>query len=332
MKYAIELDGISKSFAKGELDNLKDLVGLDSERFRAVSDINLRVKRGTVFGLLGPNGCGKSTVIRLISTLLIPESGTVKVMGVDAVAEPMRVRHMINRVSVDAPFHRKLSAYENLLYTARLYGLTKDEAEARMDAILDQIAFDRENLHTPVEKFSRGMQQKIAITRAFMTQPKALLLDEPTTGLDPVSKINVQEFIVDFMKKTDCTILITSHDTEEMDRLCDRIALMKGGVIIAEGTPNELKRMCGKTHSCVFEVDDTGKAAKIVGECDGVVEVEEKDISLVVHYNDEEYVLENCINRLLKEEIRLKHIETRKPDLEDVFISLTGKSLHEEEK
>jgi|GEM_PF-1231530 len=332
MEHAIELSRIAKSFAKGELDNLKDLVGFESSRFRAVSDINLKVRKGAIHGLLGPNGCGKSTIIRIISTLLTPDEGNVFVCGVDAVAEPMKVKRMINRVSVDAPFHRKLSAYENLIYTARLYGLSKGDAQARMDYILDKVGFDQDVLSTSVEKFSRGMQQKIAITRAFMTNPRVLLLDEPTTGLDPQSKIKVQEFIRHFMEESDCTILITSHDTAEMDRLCDRIALMKSGRIIVEGTAGELKAGCGKDHSCVFELEDVGKASTVLSECEGVVEVERGDGSVTVHYRDEEYVLEKCMNKLLSSNVRIKHIDTRKPDLEDVFIALTGKSLHEDEK
>ena len=332
MDYAIELTGVSKSFVKREIDSLKGLAGFKIDKFRAIQDINIRVPRGKIFGLLGPNGCGKSTVIRIISTLLTPDEGDVKVFGVDAVKEPMRVRKLINRVSVDAPFHRKLSAFENLLYTARLYGLDKREAQARIDAIVAQVAFEPEDLHKPVEKFSRGMQQKIAITRAFMTQPKVLLLDEPTTGLDPASKIKVQEFTRKFMAESDCTILVTSHDTEEMDRLCDEIALMKAGKIIAQGTGDELKGGCGKHHACVMEVDDPSKATSVVKKCQGVVDVENESDKVIVHFKDEEYVLEKCINRLLEEKIRLKHIETRKPNLEDVFISITGTSIHEDEK
>ena len=217
------------------------IFGGNGSRKAAVKDVSLQVRRGEVFGVLGPNGCGKSTLIRMISTLLIPDEGDVKVFGRDVIRDKAAVRWLISRVSVDAAFFKTLSPYENLRYSARLYGLSASEARNRAWEILDQLGFPEKSFTRPMDKCSRGMQQKVAIARAFLTTPKLILMDEPTTGLDPVSKRRVQEFITDLRSRIEVTILLTSHDMEEADRLCDRVAIMNEGVFVASNTPERLK-------------------------------------------------------------------------------------------
>ncbi len=209
----------------------------------AVRDVSLDVHRGEIYGILGPNGSGKSTLVRLLSTLLIPDEGEVRVFGLDILRHEMDVKRMINRVSVDAAFFKKLSPLENLLYGARLYGMGGGEAREKSIAILKRLGLDSRTYTQPMEEMSRGMQQKVAIARAFLTQPILLLLDEPTTGLDPRSKFEVQEFVYELRDKHDATILITTHDMGEADRLCDRIAILDDGRIVAEDTPEGLKGM-----------------------------------------------------------------------------------------
>lgn len=212
----------------------------------AVNNVSLDVHRGEIYGILGPNGSGKSTLVRLLSTLLMADEGETRVFGLDIVRHEMDVKRMINRVSVDAAFFKKLSPLENLLYGARLYGMTGREAREKSLAILGRLGLDARTYTQPMEEMSRGMQQKVAIARAFLTQPILLLLDEPTTGLDPRSKYEVQEFVYELRDKHDATILITTHDMGEADRLCDRIAILDDGAIVAEDTPAGLKRLISR--------------------------------------------------------------------------------------
>jgi ABC-2 type transport system ATP-binding protein len=208
----------------------------------AVNHVSLDIQRGEIFGVLGPNGSGKSTLIRLIATLLIPDGGNISVFGHDVVREARAVQTLINRVSVEASFFKKLSPMENLLYGARLYGVSAREATTRVREILVRLGLEERAIFKPMEEMSRGMQQKVAIARAFLSRPILLLLDEPTTGLDPRSKREVQAFVRELRDSHDATILLTTHDMYEAEALCDRIAIIDGGNIIALGTPAELKK------------------------------------------------------------------------------------------
>ncbi len=209
----------------------------------AVDHVTVTVQQGEIFGILGPNGTGKSTLIRLISTLLIPDAGSITVFGKDVVRDESAVKRMINRVSVEASFFKKLSPMENLLYGARLYGLDGPTARREAQAILKRLGLADRSIWTPMEHMSRGMQQKVAIARAFLTAPVLLLLDEPTTGLDPHSKREVQAFVREIRDEHDATVLLTTHDMKEADELCDRIAIVDSGKIVALDTPPALKRL-----------------------------------------------------------------------------------------
>lgn len=213
------------------------------EPVSAVNGITFNVRRGEIFGILGPNGSGKSTLIRLIATLLLPDSGEIRVFGHDVVKERARVRRMINRVSVDAAFFKKLSAYENLKYAARLYGVDSGLVHTKAVEILERLGFPRKKMYVSLEDLSRGMQQKVAVARALLTSPVLLLLDEPTTGLDPVSKREVQDFVLEMRKLHDTTVVLTTHDMQEAERLCDRIAIIDQGSFVALDTPENLKKM-----------------------------------------------------------------------------------------
>jgi ABC-2 type transport system ATP-binding protein len=214
----------------------------------AVDDVSIRLERGEIYGLLGANGSGKSTFIRLVSGLLTLDEGRVEVFGHDLVREEMAVKRLINRVSVDAAFFKKLSPAENLSFAARLYGLDTREARARAIAIMGRLGIGEKRMGRPVEQMSRGMQQKVAIARALLTSPALLLLDEPTTGLDPRSKLDVQTFIEELQADHDATILLTTHDLAEADRLCGRIGILAGGRLAVEGTPDRLKVRVAAEH------------------------------------------------------------------------------------
>jgi ABC-2 type transport system ATP-binding protein len=246
---ALRVEGASKLFGKARGPSLWQRLrgrrpATVKKVVRAVDDVTLTVERGEVFGILGSNGSGKSTLIRLISTLLLPDAGRIQVFGHDVVREDMAVRRLINRVSVDAAFFKKLSAWENLIYAARLYGLYGPDVRERSIAILGQLGLKASRIDEPLEHMSRGMQQKVAIARAFLTSPVLMLLDEPTTGLDPRSKRDVQDFVLDVRGRHDATVLLTTHDMVEADRLCDRLAVIDAGRIVALDTPDALKRRC----------------------------------------------------------------------------------------
>lgn len=207
----------------------------------ALNSVSLQLRRGEVLGILGPNGSGKSTLVRVISTLIIPDGGEARVFGIDVVKNPREVQRHINRVSVEASFFKKLSSMENLIYGAKLYGVTDRESKPMIKAILSDIGFDWKRVNEPMEHLSRGMQQKIALARALLTSPMLMLLDEPTTGLDPRSKKDVQRLVRKIHDEHDSSILLCTHDMDEAEELCDRIGIMVNGNIIALDEPRALK-------------------------------------------------------------------------------------------
>jgi len=206
----------------------------------AIDDVSFTVAEGETYGLLGPNGSGKSSLIRVLSTLLVADSGQVTMLGYSLPKQQQQVRRIIGRVSVDAAFYKKLSARENLIYTALLYGQKARDAERRAMGILEQLGMENSKFSTPLEEMSRGMQQKISIARALVLNPPILLLDEPTTGLDPKSRRDVQSFLERLKDREGTTILLTTHDMAEAERLCARIGFLAHGKLVAEGTAREL--------------------------------------------------------------------------------------------
>ena len=224
------------------------VVGRKKKSVVAVNEVTLSIRRGEIYGILGANGSGKSTLIRLVSTLLTLDGGRVEVFGNDVERDEMKVKQLINRVSVDAAFFKKLSPHENLAYAARLYGLDAKKARAEAIQIMARLGIGEKRLSRPLEQMSRGMQQKVAIARALLTSPTVLLLDEPTTGLDPRSKLDVQTFIEEVRDTHDATIVLTTHDLDEAERLCDRIALINDGRMVAEGTPPELMALVARDY------------------------------------------------------------------------------------
>jgi ABC-2 type transport system ATP-binding protein len=246
---AVVIEDVSKVFQKprpfwpwSQKSRKKRAESAESETVKAVDHVSLTIERREIMGILGANGSGKSTLIRILSTLLIPDEGSVRIFGYDVVKDERMVQRLINRVSVEASFFKKLSPMENLLYAARLYNMPGAEARASIRAILARLGIKPDRITAPLENMSRGMQQKVAIARAFLTAPIVLLLDEPTTGLDPRSKIDVQNFVNELRDQHDATILITTHDMDEAEALCDRVAIIDKGRIVALGETAVLKR------------------------------------------------------------------------------------------
>ena len=208
----------------------------------ALDSVSFTMEKGETVAILGQNGSGKSTLVRLLSTLLLPDGGSARIHGHDVLRDGRAVRRLVNRVSVEASFFKKMSAAENLGYAARYYGMTSKETRDKIPAILERVGFPRDRRDEPMENLSRGMQQKVALARALLTSPVVLLLDEPTTGLDPRSKLEVQEFIREIRESHDSTILLCTHDLAEAETLAGRIGILDRGRLLALEPVEDLKR------------------------------------------------------------------------------------------
>jgi len=231
------------------VDLRKDFVRRDKKAGRfvrkrrpALESVTFTLARGECVAILGQNGSGKSTLVRLLSTLLLHDGGSARVFGHDVFAEARAVQRLVNRVSVEASFFKKMSAGENLHYAARFYGMGPAATKERIPEILSKVGFPVDRRTEPMENLSRGMQQKVALARALLTSPVLLLLDEPTTGLDPRSKLEVQEFIREVRAEHDATILLCTHDLAEAEALAERIGILDRGRLLALEPADELKR------------------------------------------------------------------------------------------
>jgi ABC-2 type transport system ATP-binding protein len=214
-------------------------------RMPALQGVTFTMERGECVAILGQNGSGKSTLVRLLSTLLINDGGEAKIFGHDAFKETRAVRTLVNRVSVEASFFKKMSAHENLSYAARFYGMPPSKTRKAIPEILEKVGFPADRRSESMENLSRGMQQKVALARALLTSPVLLLLDEPTTGLDPRSKLEVQEFIKDVRRTHDATILLCTHDMNEAEALADRVGLLDRGELLFLEPVEDVKRRYG---------------------------------------------------------------------------------------
>jgi ABC-2 type transport system ATP-binding protein len=205
----------------------------------ALDGVSLEVPVGGITGIIGVNGSGKSTLVRVLATLMLPDAGAARVFGRDVVADAAWVRRHINRVSVEAAFFKALSPWENLVYAARLYG-TAAGCRERAERVLERLGLPADGLDRPMKQLSRGQQQKVSIARSFLTSPSLLLMDEPTTGLDPHSKRDVQGFVRLLCAEREVTILLCTHDLAEAEALCDRVVVLDRGRVVADDTPARL--------------------------------------------------------------------------------------------
>ena len=218
---------------------------LRRERVPALRDVSFTVERGECVAFLGQNGSGKSTLVRLLATLLLADGGTASVFGHEISSDPRGVRRLVNRVSVEASFFKKMSSAENLAYAARFYGMTPGQTGPRIPEILERVGFPADRRGEPMENLSRGMQQKVALARALLTAPVLLLLDEPTTGLDPRSRLEVRELVRELRDTHDATVLVCTHDLDEAETLADRVGILDRGRLVCLAPPEELKRQYG---------------------------------------------------------------------------------------
>jgi ABC-2 type transport system ATP-binding protein len=247
---AIEMAGVSKSFRKRRGSRV---LRRPEVRKLALDRVSIRIERGEIVGIVGLNGSGKSTLVRVLATLTTPDCGSVHIFGHDVVREAATVRRHINRVSVDAAFAKEMSPWENLSFASRLYGDRAPDRRERALAALARLGMPRDTVDRPMKQLSRGQQQKVAIARSLLTSPSLLLMDEPTTGLDPRSKREVQAFVRTLHADSDATVLVCTHDLDEAEALCDRVLMLDGGRLVADGSTAELRARYGDTPGATLE-------------------------------------------------------------------------------
>jgi ABC-2 type transport system ATP-binding protein len=242
---AVEVRDLRKEFWRKNGRERGFLGRQKRRKVAALKGVSFTMQRGETVAILGQNGSGKSTLVRLLSTLLLDDGGTATIFGHDVIREGGAVRKLVNRVSVEASFFKKMSSEENLGYAARFYGMPWSETKRLIPEILAKVGFPADRRGEAMENLSRGMQQKVSLARALLTSPVVLLLDEPTTGLDPRSKLEVQEFIREIRQTHDSTILLCTHDLVEAEALADRVGILDRGELIALAPADELKARYG---------------------------------------------------------------------------------------
>src|SRR5947209_2801964 len=291
----------------------------------AVDGVDLAVAEGTVLGLLGPNGAGKTTVVRILSTLLTPDGGSARVAGLDVVRDADRVRAAIGLTGQYAAVDEYLTGFENLVMVGRLYRLAKREARARATELLDR--FDLADAAGRTAKtYSGGMRRRLDIAASLIARPRVLFLDEPTTGLDPRSRLGMWEFIAD-LADGGTTILLTTQYLEEADRLADRMVVIDRGTVIARGTGDELKAQVGgqRLEFTVTRAEElAGMAALLRPLAVDEPQIDEQGRRLILPVRGGAEVLAEALRRLDGRSADIVDVGLRRPDLDDVFLALTG--------
>ncbi len=291
----------------------------------AVAGISFRVREGEIFGFLGPNGAGKTTTIHLLTTLLKPTSGKALVNGYDVVREASKVRRSIGVVFQDPSLDDQLTAYENMFIHGKIYGISTSQLLSRIDDLLEFVELSKFR-DVQVKKFSGGMRRRLEIARSLLHKPKVLFLDEPTLGLDPQTRARIWEYIRRLREEEKVTVFMTTHYMDEAEALADRIAIIDHGKIIAEGTPEELKKLVGEEVIYVkFDTVNGGPPCIRVGECR---KISRDGVALKVRNASE--ALPKVFEEALKLGVKVREVSYKRPTLNDVFLYLTGREIREE--
>jgi ABC-2 type transport system ATP-binding protein len=297
--------------------------------FRAVDSLSLTVLRGEIFGLLGPNGAGKTTTAGMLTTRVVPTSGTAKVAGVDVVAHPALAKQAVGVVSQTNTLDRQLTVWENLYFHGRLFGMGAALSRRTADELLEQFQLSRW-AKASVYALSGGMAQRLMVARSIFHRPAVLFMDEPTAGLDPQSRLALWDILRD-LHGGGQTILLTTHYMEEADQLCDRVAIMDHGRILALDTPEGLKRSVGV--NTIVTVKATGDqerlAATLTSVLDGVTRTRATDHGLELHVRGGDRLLARCVAAAEEGGFEVEDLSMSEPSLETVFINLTGKELRD---
>jgi ABC-2 type transport system ATP-binding protein len=288
----------------------------------AVDNINIKVKKGEIFGLLGPNGAGKTTTISMLCTILKPTSGSATVNGYDIIKQPDEVRKSIGIVFQDPSLDDRLTGRENLEMHAALYKVPKNVRRKRIEEVLELVEL-KDRADNLVRTYSGGMRRRLEIARGLIHYPKVLFLDEPTLGLDPQTREHVWEYIKELAKREKITIVLTTHYMEEADLLCDRIAIIDHGKIIACDSPSNLKNSL-KGDSIILTVSDTKDVKGVFPNS------KEFDGKIILSVKNAEREITRILDKTKKHKIKILEASIRKPSLNDVFLKLTGREIREE--
>jgi ABC-2 type transport system ATP-binding protein len=309
----LEVKGLSKSF--------KDL--------KAVKNVSLELKEGESVGLLGPNGAGKSTTIQMMSTGLIPSSGEVIYNNEDALKNPKQLRRDLGVVPQDIALYEELSAYENLLFFGRLYGLKGKALKTKIDEVLALVGLS-ERKKDRVKNYSGGMKRRINIAASLLHNPKVLIMDEPTVGIDPQSRSYILDLIKQLNKENHMTVLYTSHYMEEVEKLCDRIYIMDHGEVIASGTKQDLQNLMQEEETVWIETLEKNEAFKhALMDDQTITQVIESDQGYKVMAEKREDLLGDLFDYAKAHQMKLTALAIQTPTLEDVFLHLTGRKLRD---
>jgi len=304
----------------------------------AVDNVSMNVAKGEIFGLLGPNGAGKSTLTKMISGMINPTSGTIKVGGYNIQDDSMKVKELLGVVPQDVVLYDYMNARENLAFFGKLYGLSGSKLRNRIEELLKFTQLDEKAVKRHISTYSGGMKRRVNIAAALLHEPQIILLDEPTAGLDPQNRLALWE-IIRTLHKEGKTIVLTTHMMDEAEELCDRVAIMDRGKIIALGTPRQLIKKV-KMENTITVVPDkiSPKLTEAVQKVSGVknsyraYDETEKIETLKVITDRAEDILPDVVSATLSVGTKILSIELSRATLEDVFILLTGRSLREEEE
>ncbi len=314
--YAIKVEGLHKDFGETY----------------AVQGVDFAAQQGEVLSLLGPNGAGKSTTISMLSCLLRPTKGDASIMGFSITKEPHKVKEVLGVVPQDIALYPDLTARENLDFWGKMYGLRGAELRKRVDAVLEMVGLT-EHAKGRIEKFSGGMKRRINIGAALLHNPKVLILDEPTVGIDPQSRRSILDGVKEF-NRNGMTVLYTSHYMEEVAELSHHIAIMDHGKVIAYGTHDELIKIVGELDRLDLTINKTDDAAKTaVMDCwkglEGVRSVAAEDGTITTLVEDSNRVLPGLFETASHMGVRITSVNIQEPNLETVFIKLTGRALRD---
>ena len=319
-----------------EVSELRRLFTTKQEPVVALDGVSLRVRGGEIFGVLGPNGAGKTTMIRILSTLLLPTSGWAKVMGFDVATEPEKVRHVINMASgAEKAGYDFVTARRNLWFFSQLYGIPADVAKQRIEKLSETLGLTK-YLERKFYQLSTGYRQRATIARAFINEPKVVFLDEPTIGLDVMTAISIREFLRAEARQSGRTIIIATHNMAEVEAICDRVAIIDKGKIIATGTPDALKRSLGAP-ALVMEVEPPPKSLEVLASVEGVKGYtssvdEERGLATVQVVVADEVAAERSKEAVVRAGYRVLTSWRRAASLEEVFVALVGQGFREREE
>lgn len=293
-----------------------------------LDNVSYEVEKGEIFGFIGPNGAGKSTLINIMTSLLVPDSGSIKICGYDILKEPIKAKECIGYVPQDISLMEELTAYDNLEFFGALYGLKGKELKMRIREALEVTGLV-EKKKEKVKKFSGGMKRRLNIAAAIMHHPKVLIMDEPTVGVDPQSRNHIFNFTKNICKEWGTTVIYTSHYMEEVEELCKRVFIIDLGKEIAYGSEEEIKASVFPNNKVIIEAKGLSAGVIIkIEKLEGVLNLKEKEDSITLTI-DSNFKLHTVLTIMEEYEVNIKKISYEESKLEDVFLSLTGKTLRD---